>query len=209
MHSGVSSKSICGVRKKVSAWHGVFFEATTTQLSFYGNAYEILFAAKQSYGVDAVVIFTASARCEGQTEWEEAISGKLNFSNWADTCGDECMVKLSVEQDNCAMVFKNRFDQKVNIDSNIAFDKTTVLADYTGLGFDMELATQEIPIAADAQVGEDSDIFELPGPVAFILDTPNPTLYIRPIYETVRDNSILTGSLDSGNFYQDPVSKFE
>lgn len=186
-------------------WHGVFFEASTTQLSFYGNAYDILFEAKRTQGFDAVVVFTASSRCEGEDDFQEAISGKLNFSNWSDSCGDECLVRLSVEQDNCAMVFKNRFDQKVNIDSNVSFDKQTILQDYTGLGFELELATQEIPIAADAEITE-PDIVELD--IIDFTAAEFTTLYIRPVYNQVNDNSILTGNLDTGQFYQDPQETF-
>ncbi len=187
-------------------WHGIFFEASTTQLSFYGNAFDILKAAKESYGVDAVVIFTASSRCEGQAEYDEVISGKLNFSNYQESCGDECLIRMAVEQDNCAMVFKNRFDQKVNIDSNVAFDKMTLLPAYTGIGFDMELATQEIPISADAEVGADGDGAELTG----MPSGPGSELVlIRPVYQVVRDNSILTGQLnDPENFYEDTMKTF-
>lgn len=187
-------------------WHGIFFEASTTQLSFYGNAFDILKAAKETYGVDAVVIFTASSRCEGQAEYEEVISGKLNFSNYQESCGDECLIRMAVEQDNCAMVFKNRFDQKVNIDSGVAFDKMTLLPAYAGLGFDMELATQEIPISADAEVGVESDYLELDA-LGFFLGEQN--LLVRPVYNTVTDNSILTGQLnDPVNRFEDPAATF-
>lgn len=187
-------------------WHGIFFEASTTQLSFYGTAFGILKAAKESAGVDAIVIFTASSRCEGQAAYEEVISGKLNFSNYQESCGDDCLIRMSVEQDNCAMVFKNRFDQKVNIDSNVAFNKATVLADYTRLGFSMKLATQEIPISADADVSLDSDLLTLE-PLNFFLGEQN--LLIRPIYDIVNDNSILTGQLnDPSNRFQDPAETF-
>jgi hypothetical protein len=187
-------------------WHGIFFEASNTQLSFYGSAFDILKGAKESYGVDAVVIFAALSRCEGQAGFTEAISGKLNFSNYQETCGTECLIRMPVEQDNCAMVFKNRFDQKVNIDSAIAFDKITNLANYTGLGFNMELATQEIPISADADVSLDSDLLSLSA-LSFFLGEQN--LLVRPIYERVTDNSILTGQLnDPSNNFQDPTETF-
>lgn len=187
-------------------WHGVFFEASTSQLGFYGPAFNILKAEKEAKGVDATVVFTASVRCEGETDYVQAISGKLNFSNYQESCGNECIIRLSVEQDNCAMTFKNRFDQKVNIDSTIAFDKVTNLLPYTGLGFNMELATQEIPISADATVSADLDRLSLDA-VQLFLGEQN--LLIRPTYATVIDNSILTGQLnDPANNFQDPAEFF-
>jgi hypothetical protein len=187
-------------------WHGVFFEASSSQLGFYGASFDILKTAKESYGVDAVVIFTASSKCDGETEYTEAISGKLNFASYQESCGTECIIRMSVEQANCAMVFKNRFDQKVNIDSNVAFDKITNLEDYTGLGFNMELDTQEIPISADADVSADSDFLSLTA-LDFFLGEQD--LLIRPVYLNVTDNSILTGRLnDPSNVFQDPTETF-
>lgn len=181
-------------------WHGVFFEASTSTLGFYGLAFDMLLNQKNSYGVDAVVIYTADVMCDGETTFTEAISGKLNFSNYEQTCGLECFVRLSVEQDNCAMIFKNRFDQKVNIDYPFAFDKSTNLVPYTGLGFNMDLATQVIPISADADVSLDSDTVNI---TAVDLYFQHQNLLIRPIYGRVTDNSILTGALD------DPINVFE
>jgi len=189
-------------------WHGIMNElaSSNSRLGFYGIALTILTEAKQQYGFDAEVIFIASARCEGQTDFEEVINGKVDFGAFSELCGNECLVNVGIEQSSCSMVFQNRFDQKVNIDSNIAFDKATILADYTGLGFEMELATQEIPIAADAEVLPDGDVVNLD--IVTFFGTDDPTLYIRPIYGTVNDNSIATAQLDSGNFYQDPDNTF-
>lgn len=174
-------------------WHGVFIEASASRLQFYGDGYRILKAAKEADGVDANVIFTASVKCEGESEYSTAISGRLNFGMYKEDCGDTCLISLNVEQDTCAMVFKNRFDQKVNIDSNLAFDKITLLEDYEGLGFNLPLATQVVPISTDGEVvpaGDDFELTDLAGSVsAFTL--------VRPIYGIVNDNSISTGQLDN------------
>lgn len=182
-------------------WHGVFFEASTSQLSFYGLAFDILTDAKATQFVDAEVIFTADSKCEGETDFTNVITGKLNFANYQELCGNTCLVRLAVEQDSCAMVFKNRFDQKVNIDSNIAFDQMTVLPDYAGLGFNMQLATQVVPIAADAEVSLDNDVVELQD-LEFL---PEDAVLIRPTYTRVNDNSIMTGELENpAGIFQDP-----
>lgn len=184
-------------------WHGVFFEASTSQLSFYGAAFDMLTAAKATDFVDAEVIFTADSRCEGEIEFTNVITGKLNFANYQELCGNQCLVRLAVEQDSCAMVFKNRFDQKVNIDSNIAFDNMTVLADYAGLGFNMQLATQVIPISTDAEVSLENDVTELDG---VVMQLGEQNILLRPIYARVNDNSVRTGELDDpSSVFQDPT----
>jgi len=187
-------------------WHGIFIEASTSQLGFYGEAFTILQAAKDAYGIDANVIYTASSRCEGETDYTEVISGKLNYGTYQESCGTECIIRMSIEQASCAMVFKNRFDQKVNIDSNIAFDKLTMLTDYTGLGFTMPLATQRIPISADADVSLVGDVSEFTDMEFYFA---NQNLLVRPIYGRVIDNSIIRGYLDDPlNVFQNPGEDF-
>lgn len=187
-------------------WHGIFFEASTSQLGFFGNAFNILQAAKENYGIDADVIYTASSRCEGETEYTEAISGRLDFGSYQESCGDECIIRMSIEQDSCATIFKNRFDQKVNIDSNVAFDKLTMLTDYAGLGFTMPLATQRIPISADADVIPAGDYSEFTDMEFYFA---NQNLLVRPTYGRVTDNSILRGYLDDPlNVFQNPGEDF-
>lgn len=184
--------------------HGVNVEATVNSLGFYGNAFDILKAAKDADRIDAVVVYTAEQRCEGESEWTEAINGKLNFGSYNESCGETCIIRMGVENSNCYMTFKNRFDQKVDIESIVAFDKITQLAPYSGLGLNMQLATQEIPISADASVSAEGDGITIEN-LSFTSDN----LMIRPVYGTVRDNSILTGNLDQVvNFFQDPGNTF-
>lgn len=182
-------------------WHGVFFEASTSSMGFHGVAYTLLKTAKESYGVDAIAVFTASAKCDGETDFTEVISGKLDFANYQESCGKDCIIRMAVERDNCNMTFLNRFDQKVDIDTGKAFDKLTNLVNYPGLGFTMELATQEIPISADANVSLDGDGTSI-GPFGF---DPTETALVRPSYERITDNSITTGNLnDAINLFEDP-----
>lgn len=189
-------------------WHGIFFEASTTQLGFYGSAFDILQTAKNSYGVDATVIYTADSRCEGETEFTNVISGKLNFSNYQETCGNECIIRMAVEQQSCAMVFKNRFDQKIDFDTPIAFDKITNLVQYPGLGMNLSLATQIIPISSDALVSLDSDTGTI-NDMVFNSLINSVVMFIRPLYGRVNDNSILTGELDDAfNIFEDPDQFF-
>lgn len=177
-------------------WRGVFFEASTSALQFYGEAFDLLQQLKISYGVDALAIFRADVKCEGETEYSEAIRGKLNFAKYRETCGNECLISLPVEQDGCIMTLRNRYDQKVNIDSSIAFDKSTVLNNYPGLGFTMELAAQEIPVSADASV-QDDEPFEL----EFVAENSGTRILTRPIYTNEVDASLQEAQLSNPAFF--------
>lgn len=172
--------------------HGISIEATVNTLSFYGRAFDILSEAKNEYGIDAVKIFRAEQKCEGEADYSEVINSKLNFSSYSETCGNTCLVRMTLENKDCYVTFKNRLDQKVDIDSLVAFDKVTQLQPYAGIGFTMPLATQVIPISAVANVGVGGDIGEVINP-GNLFDSET---FFRPIYETVIDNSIATGNLD-------------
>jgi len=186
-------------------WHGVFFEASNTTMGFYGDAYDIIKTAKETTGIDSTIIFRAQQRCEGESEYTTIVEGKLNFSSYSETCGNECIIRMNVEQENCAMLFKNRLDQKVNIESLEAFDGAA-LEPYAMLGVTMPLATQEIPISADASVASEGDWVSLEN-LVFFLGEQN--LLVRPTYGVVNDNSILTGQLDNpGNVFQEPTEFF-
>lgn len=186
-------------------WHGVMFEASTSSLRFYGEAFDILKAAKILNGVDADVTFRADQLCDSGTEYETAIEGKLNFSNYRESCGDACFITLSVEQVGCVMTLKNRIDQKVSVDSNIAVDGLTVLQNYSALGFNMDLATQNIPVSIEGNVQEGGEAMSL-DIVAIGLTIK---FAIRPIYSRSIDESIQTSQLTpsvSESKNGDPIS---
>lgn len=190
--------------KRDPLWHGIFFEASNTTLGFYGEAYTIIKAAKDSDGVDAEIVFTAQQRCEGEEEYTTMVQGKLNFASYSETCGSECIIRMNIEQENCAMLFKNRFDQKVEIESLVAFDGAS-LDPYAGLNFPMKLATQQIPVSSDADV-DGYDTLSL-DPMDFYLGNQN--LLVRPTYGVVNDDSILTGQFDNpANNFQDTEENF-
>lgn len=185
--------------KRDPVWKGMIFEASTSPLGFYKEAFDLLYNLKRSYGIDATAIFRAEVKCEGESEYTEAIRGRLNFGQYIQTCGTDCIIRMPVEQDDCTMTLRNRYDQKVNIDSNISFNKQTVLQDYDKLGFTMELATQNIPVSAEGYVGADGDrslIEDIPVPITG-------SLLIRPIYSNLIDASIETTQLaDPANFFE-------
>lgn len=135
-------------------FHGTMFEASVNELGFYGDAAEFLINQKNTFGLKASVIFTANERCSELEDFALVIKGRLNFGKFKSWCGIECRVSMPIEQEDCVMTLRNRFDQQVDLDSNLAFDKMTVLGDYAGLGFEMELAAQEFDVGVVGEVGD-------------------------------------------------------
>lgn len=188
---------VLGMRRD-EAWRGVYFEATVNSLGFYGASADYLIDKKETDGISALVIFTAKERCEPEGEFEEVLSGRLNFGRFSQSCGVECRVTIPVEQNNCIMAFRNRYDQQVDMDNSQAFDRLTVLTDYPGLGFDMELAAQETDARVQGTVGStvpDVTTIEL----GDLFGTYAWSQYYRPTYTDEKYNSIVQGSLTGGS----------
>ncbi len=174
--------------KRDDNWHGIFFEASTSDLTFYGEAAEYLQGKKNTYGLKSDVTFKALQSCGIYEELETILEGKLDFRKYVESCGTTCSVTIPVEQTGCLMTMRNRYDQKVDMDSIVTFSKLSALAQYDKMGFSMSLAAQELKIALDCQV-EGIDTVEINN-----CDTSgNSTTIMRPTYNTVRFNSIATG----------------
>lgn len=177
--------------KRDDNWHGIFFEASASDLIFYGEGAIYLRDKKQTLGLRADVTFKAYQSCGVYDELELIFEGKLDFRKYAASCGTSCVVTMPVEQTGCIMTLRNRYDQKVDLDNNTAFDKMTPLQNYPGLNFEMEIAAKELEAGIDGSVSEDGDTttFEV---VSFVNGY---TIYIRPTYANERDNSIQSGNL--------------
>lgn len=179
-------------------WKGVFFEATVNSLTFYSQAADYLVNKKEAEGIQAIVNFTAQEQCKPEGEFETVLSGRLNFGRFRQSCGIECRVTMPVEQENCIMAFRNRYDQQVDMDNNQAFDRLTVLQPYPGLGFEMELAAQETDARVQGTVGTltpdvtTSDMGDLFGAYAW-------AQFFRPTYYDEKYNSITQGTLTGGS----------
>lgn len=173
---------------------GVIFEATISSLGFYGPAALFLMDQKETKGLKAEVNFLAEERCRPADPYEEVLRGRLNFGRFESTCGLKCDVTMPVEQEGCKMTFKNRLDQNVDIDSLVAFDKFTGLNPYTGLGFDMTLAAQELFVSVVGDVGLDGDDYHVPETRFGVAGGT-----VRPNYKNKVDQSISIAQLEPTN----------
>jgi len=134
-------------------WHGVFFEASTSSLVFYGAGADMLIAEKEANGLAASATFRAEATCEGSAS-VDILEGSFDFGTYVKRCGNTCGVEIAIEKSGCIMTMKNRYDQKVDLQNTKAFDKTTLLPDYTGLDFSLELLPQQLSLGNEANMAD-------------------------------------------------------
>ena len=117
--------------KRDEEMHGIFFEFTSNELTFYGEGMTIIKDAYEGYGVEASVNIQVESSCDGNL-WETFYTGSLVFSKYKYVCGQLCYVSIYSEQNDIVTSFKNRLDQSVDLASTTSFDGTT-LPTYTNL----------------------------------------------------------------------------
>lgn len=176
--------------KRDENWHGVFFEASTSDLEFYGVAATYLMEQKRTLGFSAEVEFRAITDCGGE---DEVLTGRLDFRKYKQSCGDLCTVTMPVEQQGCIMTLKNRYDQKVDLSNRTAFDGMTLLPDYNALNFTMELAAQE------TKEGLEGYVVDAGYDIEHTDSLVNNDIAFRPLYGRVVFASLQTTNLDDAS----------
>lgn len=174
--------------KRDDNWHGVFFEASTNDLTFYGAAALYLVGKKETQGFAAEVTFKAVATC-GQSN--DILTGRLDFRKYRKSCGNECMVTIPVEMDGCTMTLRNRYDQKADLSNNVAFDGLTVIPSYAGLNFPIDLPAQELRAAVEGFVAIGGDTISLDIFTPFTANFSVRPTYGRPLYESINISELL------------------
>lgn len=193
--------------KRDDVWHGIFFEASTSDLAFYGIAATYLKNKKKTEGLKSNVVFKALQACGIYDELEVIFEGKLDFGKYTELCGNTCLVRVPVEQTGCLMTLRNRYDQKVDLDNNIGLDKFTPLSNYTQLGKTMPMPAVELDARVEGYVREEGNRGPLvPGGPnepgwSTACDEPaggSKTMYVRPEYQDERFKAIATAQLTGG-----------
>ena len=184
------------IRDQVS--HGIGHEASTSELKFWGVAFEMLEDLYITDGLKANAVFLAEMRCRELDDFEQVIKGRLNFGQRKKACGKECTISLPVEVDTCEVVLKTKFDQKVDVDKLTGIDNFTAIADYAAMNLPIELPAVLLQTTVE---GFSLDDF---GDIDVIEDeTEAWAVDIRPSYTRELYNSIVTGQLTpTSNYYQ-------
>lgn len=170
--------------------HGISFEAATSPLEFYGVAYSYLMNKKETEGIKANVTFSAWSTC-GDYDYEEVLSGRLNFGKAKDKCGEVCTISLPWEEDSCEIILNSRYDQKVDIEKQTGVDNITALPDYVALGQEKEIAAHEIRVATEGNVDDEGDTVDLSIFAQFVTHD----FSVRPTYSNQKFANINSSQL--------------
>lgn len=121
--------------------HGLFFDYQGNTFEYTGMAAQMLRNEYETYGVEGNMSLKVTYECN--TGEKLLYLAKFSFAQWEDEFGDNCGVSLPVETASDLMMFRNRIDQKVDLQTAASFEGE-VLAPYTYLPFTQTLPGKSI-----------------------------------------------------------------
>jgi hypothetical protein len=124
--------------------HGVFFAFQADPFIYDGEAGMILKTEYNAYGIEGEMYLRISYDCG--TGFETLPKMRFVFESYEAIAGSECSVTLPVESLDEAVLLRNRVDQKVNLQTTLAFDGTTALPTYAALPFTKTLPAKSITV---------------------------------------------------------------
>ena len=125
-----------------SGKHGVFFQFQAEPYTYDGIASQLLRKEYEQYGIEGKMYLHISYDCGAGIETFDRF--RFNFQEYEDMTGEECSVTIPIESEDDAMVLRNRIDQKVNLQTLVAFDGVTALPAYAALPFEKTLPSKGI-----------------------------------------------------------------
>jgi hypothetical protein len=130
--------------------HGVFFEYSLTNVTFYGAEIELMKAAYESKGIEAKSTLLAETQCAPGDDWEFFYTGNLLYNTYSYTCGEKCYISIGIEQNGCLTTFKNMADTKVDLDALVDKDGGSLPA-YGALGYSIPMPSKMIKLETHLQ----------------------------------------------------------
>lgn len=137
--------------------HGIGHEASTSALEFITNGYAYLETVRKCAGQLATTIFRVDMRCEPGEDFVTIIEGKVNYSNYKTKCGTFCSATVPIESVTCEVLLKNKWDQAVDMDAIVTFDKLNALAAYDDLNITLILPTKDLDYKTEGSVKIDNE----------------------------------------------------
>lgn len=193
-------------RENENNWHGIFFDYGVEKLQFDGLGASLLKAEYETYRVNGDMHLDILFKCSEDNLYDVFCEGfRIAFDEYSSICGDECMVSVGVQDSNDIMLFKNNFDQPVDLENDKAFDQTTVLSEYDKLGFNLTIPSRGLPqksrsINAEKQTAQMLDFLSWSN-IAGSGITGTEIGKTQPIFSVSEVSEVLINNINSGPYY--------
>jgi hypothetical protein len=168
-------------------FHGVSIAYGTDDLQLRGEAAEVVEEAYKAKRLDADVKIRIRMECETEVIEEDF---QLDFGTYEKVCGEECYVRIGVEQASCFSKFNANFDKQVDVESAKTFDTVTNTDPLPNLKKTIVLPPKTILKSAEGKVLVDGDITEFDFMEAFAIDWS-----VRPVFGDTKYESLATSQL--------------
>lgn len=131
--------------------HGVAFDYAIGSIRYYKEGADLISAEYDLYGTEAKMTLTIEYACYEGATWQLFYTGALDFGSYKKYSGPDCYVMVNLESTDVVMTLKNRYDQKVNLESTASFNGTA-MAPYANLGKIIILPSKAIPVSDSSNV---------------------------------------------------------
>ena len=125
-------------------WKGIFFGYLVDKLQFDGIGAMLIKDEYDTNGVSGQMQLLIEYLCGDPGVFAFFYQGNLSFVQYGDSCGDECLVSIGIEDTGDIMLMRNNYQVDVNLNNSFAFDGETVLTDYAKLNFDLTIPSRGI-----------------------------------------------------------------
>lgn len=185
--------------------HGVFFDYAVG-LKFIENGYAYLKNAYNTGGIDQYIELKVEVKCSDTDPFGDFYLGKLFLGKLVFDCTDVCFAECPVEPAGCLMKFRNRIDQKVDLQKCEDYDKNA-LACYNFLPYTIKMKPKLVKKLTTTTLNDYeacyTDGFTIPsgsGCANF-----SSAVYVEPsiysvILNEVEDTNQLAGGFASANY---------
>lgn len=185
-------------RETQQGWHGIFFDYGVEKLTFDGIGASIIKNEYDLNGVNGQILLNIEYQCSEDNKYDSFYrNGQLAFDEYEYTCGDECTVTIGVQDSDDIMLFKNNYEQDVDLNKNISFDQETILTEYDYLNIPITLPGRGLPQTVSGKSpGANHNTY----PIDFSVITPltrlliRPELTLSPVSEVIDSDAVGTSS---------------
>lgn len=183
--------------------HGLFFDHVVS-LKFIDNGRVYLKNAYNTGGIDQYVELKIEVKCSDTDVFSDFYIGKIFLAKLIFDCSDYCFAEAPIEPAGCLMKFRNRIDQKVDLQLCEDYDKN-VLPCYNFLPYKIKMKPKLVIRNTKGVINEKfSNCIQYDDEItANTTDCGNDlqqTVYIEPKIDSYTINEVLTTNALGGTF---------
>lgn len=189
--------------------HGVFFDYAVS-LKFIESGRLYLKNAYEAGGIDQYIELLVEVKQSQTDAFEEFYKGKMLLAKLVFDCSDTCFVDCPIEPAGCLMKFKNRIDQKVDLQLCEDYDKNA-LPCYNFLPYKIKMKPKLVRRQSLGVLATQSNCyvppsFLIPKDLAGGNHIVYETVYFTPKIQNFSIQEVQFTNLTNGNYHGSPAA---